>query len=257
MAKLTRQTQKIFANSAGSRQITAFGTAKAEDPTFTKELSQIQNTNYLYGWAQAVLQDKAPFEEDMNALFYVVTRQLAYLFQAGMPEYDSNTEYGQSDLCKGIGTNIIYQSLVPENLGNALTDGNYWSVFFSPSDFINMGTELDSLKDYVDEQISSLSQSIQTQLPDYSKGVSVAFPLSSNPFTAPQNGIYVTSIFKNQSSTQLYINNVLSAYKHTDRADGASYGDFTIPLSKGDIVWWDSAVSTVSTSMFYPYKNAQ
>lgn len=129
MAKITRATQKTFASQAGSRQITAFGTAKSETPNFTTDLAQIQNTNFLYGWAPALLPDKAPYEEDMNALFYAITRQLAYLFQEGIPEYDSNTEYSLNAFVKGVGTNVIYCSKVPENLGNPLNNPDYWSVF--------------------------------------------------------------------------------------------------------------------------------
>lgn len=131
MTKISRATQEIFANQAGSRQITAFGTAKSETPTFTKELNQIQNNNYLYGWAQALLPDKAPFEEDMNALFYAITKQLAYIFQEGIPEYDPNTEYSQNALARGVGSNVIYSSLVAENLGNDLSDSNYWTPFIT------------------------------------------------------------------------------------------------------------------------------
>lgn len=131
MAKINRSKQEIFANQAGSRQITAFGTAKNETPTFTKELNQIQNNNYLYGWTQALLPDKAPFEEDMNALFYAITSQLAYIFQEGIPEYDPNTEYSLNALARGIGSNVIYSSVVSENLGNDLSDANYWTPFIT------------------------------------------------------------------------------------------------------------------------------
>lgn len=131
MAKINRVKQEIFANQAGSRQITAFGTAKSETPIFTKELNQIQNNNYLYGWAQALLPDKAPFEEDMNALFYAITRQLAYIFQEGIPEYDPNTEYSLNALVRGTGSNVIYCSVAPENLGNDLNDPNYWVPYIT------------------------------------------------------------------------------------------------------------------------------
>lgn len=137
MAKIERSTQEIFANQAGSRQITAFGTAKSETPTFTKELSEIQNTNYLHGWAQAILPDKAPFEEDMNALFYAITKQLAYIFQEGIPEYDPNTEYSQNALARGVDSNVIYSSVVANNLGNDLADTNYWVPFITGGTLAN------------------------------------------------------------------------------------------------------------------------
>lgn len=131
MAKLERNTQKIFAAQAGSQQITAFGTAKSENPVYTTDLSQIQNNNYSYGWATAILPDKAPYEEDTNALFYAITRQLAYLFQEGLPEYDPNTEYSLNALVKGVGTNVIYSSLIANNLGNPIDNPDYWAVYNS------------------------------------------------------------------------------------------------------------------------------
>lgn len=131
MTKINRATQEIFANKAGSNQITAFGTAKSNTPTYTTDLAQIQNTNFLYGWTSALLTDNAPWEEDTNGLFYAITRQLAYLFQEGIPEYDPNTNYSLNALCKGIGTNVIYCSLIADNLGNPLSNPDYWQVYIS------------------------------------------------------------------------------------------------------------------------------
>lgn len=134
MTKIERVKQEIFAQQAGSRQITAFGTAKTETPEYTTDLAQIQNANFLQGWFSAVLPDKAPYEEDTNALFYAITRQLAYLFQEGFPEYDSRTEYNIGSLVKSIdnqGNLTIYKSVVDNNTGNAITDDNYWQVYLS------------------------------------------------------------------------------------------------------------------------------
>ncbi len=132
--KIERVKQEIFAQQAGSRQITAFGTAKTETPECTTDLAQIQNTNFLQGWFSAVLPDKAPYEEDTNALFYAITKQLAYLFQEGMAEYDAETEYNIGSLVKSVdnqGNITIYKSVVDNNTGNALTDDNYWRVYQS------------------------------------------------------------------------------------------------------------------------------
>lgn len=134
MAKILRTKQEIFAQQAGSRQITAFGTAKTETPQYTTDLAQIQNTNFLQGWFSAVLPDKAPYEEDTNALFYTITKQLAYIFQEGFPEYDADTEYNIGSLVKNVdsqGNITIYKSVVDNNTGNALTDDNYWRVYQS------------------------------------------------------------------------------------------------------------------------------
>lgn len=136
MPKIQRTTQQIFAANAGSQQITAFGTAKDQTPVYTQSVAQIQNTNYGYGWSSALLPDKAPWQEDMNALFYAITTQLAYLFQEGVPEYDPGTSYSAGALVKSSNTQgliTIYKSLVDDNLGNPLTSESYWSIFQSES----------------------------------------------------------------------------------------------------------------------------
>lgn len=145
MAKILRTKQEIFGQQAGSRQITAFGTAKTENPIYTTDVGQIQNSNFLQGWLSALLSDKAPYEEDMNALFYAVTSQLAYLFQEGFPEYDSNTEYNIGSLVKNVDTqgNItIYKSLTDNNTGNALTNSTYWTVFQSDGSLASANYEI-------------------------------------------------------------------------------------------------------------------
>ena len=128
MAKLTRATQKIFAKDATSTQVTAFGTAKLDSPTYTKDVSQIMNANFEDGWNSAILEDKAPYEEDDNGINYAMTRQLAYLYQEGIPEYDSATEYCSTSVVKAVegGKVVLYHSLADGNVGNALSDTTKW-----------------------------------------------------------------------------------------------------------------------------------
>nr|DAJ74729.1 MAG TPA: Baseplate structural protein [Caudoviricetes sp.] len=136
MAKIERNIQRIFANQAGSREITGFGTAKTETPVYTTDLNLIQNTNFLNGWQSALLPDKSPWQEDMNALFYAITTQLAYLFQEGIPEYDADTTYYIGSLCKVIsnqGNITVYKSKTNDNTGNTPTEGANWSVYSSDS----------------------------------------------------------------------------------------------------------------------------
>lgn len=85
----------------------------------------------MQGWASALLPDKSPWEEDMNALFYAITKQLAYIFQEGIPEYDPNTEYSQNALARGVGSNVVYCSVVAENLGHSLNDPTYWTPYIT------------------------------------------------------------------------------------------------------------------------------
>lgn len=134
MPKITRATQYIFGANAPTTQKTAFGTAMTDSPVYSTDPATIQNSNYLNGWAAAIESDKAPFEEDTNGLFNLITRQLAYLFQQAPVEWDSGTEYYTNSLCTVVqdGILVIKRSLTDNNIGNnPTTDNINWADYFS------------------------------------------------------------------------------------------------------------------------------
>lgn len=134
MAKITRATQKIFGDNAPGTQITAFGTAMTNNPVFTKDPALLQTAASLDGWEAAIEADKAPFEEDTNGLCYLITRQLAYLYQQGIPEWDAGTVYYQNSQCTVVqnGALVIKRSLTDNNVGNnPVTDNVNWADYFS------------------------------------------------------------------------------------------------------------------------------
>lgn len=134
MPKITRATQQIFGSNAPSTQITAFGTAMTDNPVYTTDPAELQTNASLDGWDAAIEEDKAPFEEDTNGLFYLITRQLAYLFQQGIPEWDANTTYYQNSQCSVMqdGILVIKRSLTDNNIGNnPTTDNVNWADYFS------------------------------------------------------------------------------------------------------------------------------
>lgn len=134
MPKITRATQQIFGSNAPSTQITAFGTAMTANPVYTTNPAELQTNASLQGWDAAIMSDKAPFEEDTNGLFYLITRQLAYLFQQGIPEWDANTTYYQNSQCSVMqdGILVIKRSLTDNNIGNnPITDNVNWADYFS------------------------------------------------------------------------------------------------------------------------------
>lgn len=135
MAKIERKTQKIFANNTSANQITAFGTAKNTSPEFTTDVAEIQTDIYLQGWSPSLVSDLAPFMQDSNALWYMATKQLSYLFQEGIAEWDSETEYHKGSLVKitdGIYCNI-YKSIVDNNIAHLTNDATYWSLYIADS----------------------------------------------------------------------------------------------------------------------------
>lgn len=135
MVKIERKTQKIFANNTSANQITSFGTAKTTNPEYTTDVSEIQTDTYLQGWAPSLESDLAPFMQDSNGLWYMATKQLAYLFQEGIAEWDSETEYNKGSLVKvttGIYSNI-YKSITDNNIAHLTNDTTYWSLYIADS----------------------------------------------------------------------------------------------------------------------------
>lgn len=144
MARINRATQKIFGSSANSTAITQFGTAKDAEPKYLDDMplggNPIEflqsNSSFTTGWANSLEQDLAPFMQDSNALWYMITSQVAYLLKNGIAEYDVNTTYDKGDLAKVVqqnGTVVIYKSLQNDNLGHATNESGYW-VMYSADD---------------------------------------------------------------------------------------------------------------------------
>lgn len=129
MAKITRKHQKIFGSTAGANEIAEFGSLAAAAPAFTTDPDTIQAlSQYLGGWFDAVLAGNSPAIEDMNALFYLYAYQLAYIMQAGVPEWNTSTVYYIGSFASD-GAGNFYVSLTNDNTGNALTDETNWKNF--------------------------------------------------------------------------------------------------------------------------------
>ena len=140
MAKITRKNQKIFADSAAASQITVFGSIKENSPNppdYSKDPDLIQSNEFMQGWTGATQDDYAPYRQDMNAIQYLVTRQLAYLFQAGIPEYDSATQYfANCSFCQING--VVYLCIQDALNKLPTTEPTYWKEIdfdsFAPKD---------------------------------------------------------------------------------------------------------------------------
>ena len=127
MPKITRKKQRVFAGDViAANNIAQFGSLKAGSPAFSLDPDIIQLLSaFGNGWASAVVSNSAPALQDMNSLFFLISRQLAYVLQTGISEYDSTTSYYIGSLVNdGIGT--IYMSVVDDNLGQALSDASKW-----------------------------------------------------------------------------------------------------------------------------------
>jgi len=141
MAKLVRVYQQQFGLNGATSHFGVFGSAAANSPsegTFTKDPNSIQSLDAFTnnGWAEAVAPGGyVPPLEDMNGLFFLIFRQIAYLFQSGVAEWDPSTPYYTYSIVKDPNSFNLYGSLVDNNIGNALpnqTNNGYWQ-FLTPS----------------------------------------------------------------------------------------------------------------------------
>ena len=129
MAKLERKTQKIFGATSPTSEITAYATTLDDTPNFTRDVAEIQNEAWEKGvFAGTDNGNQRPFAEDRNGVDYTITRQLAYILQAGIAEWDAGTDYHLNDMCR-IG-NMLYISLANDNLNhNPISSPNWWRAY--------------------------------------------------------------------------------------------------------------------------------
>lgn len=122
MAILARVDQKIFGSTGDPANFGQIGSQTAGTPANTKDLATIQAlAGYLAG-LQAITNSSTPYLEDMNSLYLLITSQIKYLFQNGIPEYSATEPY--YNLISFVQVNgVLYQSIDgtsgAPNTGNA------------------------------------------------------------------------------------------------------------------------------------------
>ena len=144
MAQITRAIQRIFGSSGGTAEFGVIGSAAADAPQTTKDITTIQSlAQYLQGYFGIVSNTgvaELPYSEDLNSLFFLVTTQLAYLFQNGIPEwldsadqrYYENISFVQVD-------GDIYQAIQGNDTDainsqqNPATATDWWRLIFPQS----------------------------------------------------------------------------------------------------------------------------
>lgn len=135
MADIPRKLQQIFGGGlAAPSNIAKFGSKAAGSPGYSLDLDLIQTAAWLNAWAAALINAPgglaSPALQDMNAAFYVMTTQIAYLLQKGMPDYLVTQTYFTNDFVK-VG-NVVYVSKTDNNVGNnPVTDTNNWQTYAS------------------------------------------------------------------------------------------------------------------------------
>lgn len=110
MGLLPRELQKVFGSTGGTGEFGQFGSDSAGSALTTKNLATIQAlSQYDQGWFAATDNaNEPPRIQDENGLMFLLTSQLKYLFQEGVPDWIATEEYYVNGFCKSAG--ILYRS---------------------------------------------------------------------------------------------------------------------------------------------------
>lgn len=137
MPRITRKQQKIFAENASNNGV--FGSLQSNDPVTSSDPATLQGrAAFLNGWNDATYSaELLPPLEEFQAIQYIVTRQLAYILQEGITEWEANTTYYKGSMVKVISGDsyTLFESIVDNNTGNQTTDTTKWKVCGVSEDF--------------------------------------------------------------------------------------------------------------------------
>jgi hypothetical protein len=131
MAKLTRKHQKIFCDVAPTNKLGVFGSYEAGSAAYSDDPDTMQSlTAYGAGWAAALVNNAPPAIQDFDGLCNLITRQIAYCLQTGIPEYNASVIYYKGSIVNN-GTDSLFVSVADDNTNNALSDTTKWMLFKS------------------------------------------------------------------------------------------------------------------------------
>lgn len=128
MPKLNRVTQKILGGTASNNG--QFGSAQVGTKVTSADIAVIMAlAAWPQGWASATVSGlNLPTLEEIQGVDFVVTSQLSYLLERGIPEYDAGTTYFQFAVVMKPATFDVYGSIADDNTGNALSDVTKWKL---------------------------------------------------------------------------------------------------------------------------------
>ena len=129
MAKLTRFYHRIFGSTSTTTQMAAFGSYKNSAVQMTTDASTVASLpNWLVGMSEGVVNRNAPIIEELNGVLHHSSRQIAYLLQQGVAEYDPSTTYYTDSFV--VHDSLIYQSIIDDNIGyDPTTSATTWQIY--------------------------------------------------------------------------------------------------------------------------------
>lgn len=161
MARIPRKNQKIFCGNDNGSNLAVFGTMKTGNPQYSTNIETLQSAIYEEGWQDAILNDKAPYLEEMNGLQYGLSTQIAYLLQQGLAcEWNKDTTYYKGSTVAVINNTSVnyYKSVSDDNINHnpVNDDGTYW-VLDSISKIETYNTTLTNSINTLDSSVVKLT----------------------------------------------------------------------------------------------------
>lgn len=131
--KLERKVMEIYGENAATRDIIAYGSDIAGNIVETKDPNVIQTEAYKTGVRSAVVGNNSTTLQNRQALDFLFSRQLKYLYQHGVAEWGADETYFVNSLAVG-SNGTLYVSLTDNNKGNdPVTDTTNWQAFPTPA----------------------------------------------------------------------------------------------------------------------------
>lgn len=165
--ELARKLLQVFCGGAGEQQTSVFGTMKNTTPEYSTDPDVLQGSNWPQGWQNAVAADDAPFMEDMNSLFYVMSYLVKYLYQHGVAEWNNKETYTalKSIVFSNGKLYVAKQSTGADNPQDPATDSSntYWYLALDP---VNPPASQNWVQGYA-QSLANLSQAIDSSTSKY------------------------------------------------------------------------------------------
>ncbi len=222
MAKLDRKLMKPFGSTALLAQSGKFGSKAAGSPATTLDIEEIQSlSNWLSGWYTAVISGNSPCIEDMNSMCKVFGYQLAYIMQAGIPEWNADTTYYIGSLVNSGG--IIFRSVQNTNTNHAVTDGAWWissngKVVNSPADYQILANDK-----LVIGNCTVAAANITQTLPDATLVTGFAYEITKDSADASGFSVIIATLNTQTINSSSTISLVAPGEFITVRSDGSNW----------------------------------
>lgn len=132
--KLERKVMEVYGENAATRDIIAYGSDIAGNIVETKDPNVIQTEAYKTGVRSAVVGNNSTTLQNRQALDFLFSRQLKYLYQHGIAEWGATETYFVNSYAVGSDGNL-YVSLTDNNKGkDPTTDTTNWQAFPTPAE---------------------------------------------------------------------------------------------------------------------------